>query len=239
MSCFNYLMSNYNYSDKKINSKEKENQTIIIDEETSFEIMDFKPFAIKLNYHNEHIEVDLYDTSRKIRFVDDSKRKIYEKFIYNIDNLTNVLEELGFKSFYTKINKNTNEDNKETNSLNTEISLGEPSIIFSDKTINEIYKDCTKITLREENYNNRFKYPITILEDLNNNCKEYYAENSNNKYIDLKEYENASYNFFNFKDFRQTKIMYFYGPKNCSKTTFLFCIINKFQYSKTRTFYFI
>ena len=246
MNCFNYLMSHYNDSNEIIDTteteteieKEKEKMTITIDEQTSFEILGLKPFTINLNYHNKYFKEILYKTSRKIRFVDDSKRKIYEKFIYNIDNLTNVLEELGFKSFYTKINKNTNEENKETNSLNTEISLGEPSIIFSDKTINEIYKDCTKITLREENYNNRFKYPIIILEDLNNNCKEYYAENSNNKYIDLKEYENASYNFFNFKDFRQTKIMYFYGPKNCSKTTFLFCIINKFQYSKTRTLYF-
>ena len=242
MICFNYLMSHYSDSNAIIDTKEieieKEDITIIIDGETSFEILRLKPFMINLNYRNNHSKEILYNTSRKISFIDDSQRIIYEKFIYNIDNLTNVLEELKFKSFYTKINQNTNEDNKETNSLNTEISLGDPSIIFDDITINEIYKDCTKITLREENYNKRFKYHISILEDLNNNCKDYYAEKSNNKYIDLKEYDNATLNFFKFKDSHETKIMYLYGPKNCSKTTFLFCIINTFQYSKTRTLYF-
>ena len=150
----------------------------------------------------------------------------------------NVLEEIGFKSFYTRINQNTNEENKETSSIKTEISLGDPSIIFDDKSINVIYKDNIKPILREEKYDKRFKQYIFTLEDLNNNCKDYYAENSTNTYVYLNEYENASLNFYKFKDCQLTKIMYLYGPKNCSKTTFLFCIINKFKPNQIGTLYF-
>ena len=150
----------------------------------------------------------------------------------------NVLKELGFKSFYTVINKNTNEDNKETSSIKTEISLGDPSIILEDKSINEIYKDNIKPILREENYDKRYKEYINKLEDLNKNCKDYYGENSTNTYINLKEYKNASLNFYKFKDSQITKILYLYGPKNCSKTTFLFCMINKFKRNEIGTLYF-
>ena len=109
--CFNYLMSHNNDLNKILNKNEKEIITIIIDEDTSFELVDLAPFSIDLCYHNVHKEVTLYDTSRKITFIDDSKRIRYERYIYNYENLTNVLEELGFKSFYTRINRNTNEDN--------------------------------------------------------------------------------------------------------------------------------
>ena len=136
------------------------------------------------------------------------------------------------------INQNTNEDNKETNSLNTEISLGDPSIIFRDESINIIYKENIKPVLREENFDKRFKHPITNLEDLNKNYKDYFAENCNKNYLELSEYDKAYSNFYNFKDNRVTKITYLYGPKNCSKTTFLFRLINKFKWSKTTTLYF-
>ena len=239
MVCFNYLMKYDNESNEIINAKEREIIIVIIDEEASFEIIDFTPpFIIRLYYHDKQIEEILYYTSRKITFIDDTQRVIYEKFIYNIDNLNDVLKEFGFKYFYIKINQNTSKVNKKTNSINTKLPIEDPSIIIYDKSINVIYKDYIMPILTEENYNKRFKYPISILKDLKYNCKEYYAEDSNKKYFYLKEYDNASLNFFDFRNHQASKIIYLYGPKNCSKTTFLFCLINKFKFSQTGTLYF-
>ena len=200
MICFNYLMSYDDDLNKILSKNEKEITIITIDKDTSFKLIDLDPLSINFCYNNINKEITLYDTSRKITFFDDSKRVKYERFIYNNENLLNVLKELGFKSFYTVINKNTNEDNKETSSIKTEISLGDPSIILEDKSINEIYKDNIKPILREENYDKRYKEYINKLEDLNKNCKDYYGENSTNTYINLKEYKNASLNFYKFKD---------------------------------------
>ena len=150
MICYNYLLSYNDDLNKIINKKENKYKTITIDKDTSFEVVDLHPFSINLCYLNTHTEVTLYDTSRQITFIDDSNRVTYERFIYNNENLMNALEEIGFKSFYTRINQNTNEDNKETSSIKTEISLRDPSIIFDDKSINLIYKDNIKLILIEE-----------------------------------------------------------------------------------------
>ena len=241
MICFNYLLR-YNKSNE---IKEKGELIIIINDKTSFEILDLNPFSIQLFYDNEEKKIILYNTSRIISFVDDNHRIIYKKFICNPDILSKVLKELGFKSYYTRINKNSNNDNisnkereKEIDSINSEISLGDPSIILNDESINVIYKDNIKPILREEKYNNRFKGYIKVLKDLNNNYEDYYPNNCNNEFMNLNEYDKASLNLFNFKDSKATKILYLYGPKGCSKTTFLLFLINKFSISQTKTLYF-
>ena len=187
------------------------------------------PIIIEINQE----EFIFHKNSRELIFVDD--RIIYKRFIYCKKNFLDVLEELGFKSFYTrskKINKDNIEeifDEKENELIadGSEISIDDPSIIFIDKTINIIYKQNKRPILRKENYNKRFNREIKYLKDLNQNSEYYYGENKNQKFFELNEYINASLNISTFFDSTFGKILYMFGPKGCSKTTFLLYIINE------------
>ena len=219
MKCFNYISSHGDL---------REYDIILIENSIKFEIIKLHPIIIEINQE----EFIFHKNSRELIFVDD--RIIYKRFIYCRKNFLDVLKELGFKSFYTrskKINKDNIEeifDEKENELIadGSEISIDDPSIIFIDKTINIIYKQNKRPILRKENYNKRFNREIKYLKDLNQNSEYYYGENRNEKFFELNEYINASLNISTFFDSTFGKILYMFGPKGCSKTTFLLYLIN-------------
>ena len=219
MKCFNYISSHDDL---------RKDDIILIENSIKFRIIKLQPIIIEINQE----EFIFHKNSRELIFVDD--RIIYKRFIYCKKNFLDVLEELGFKSFYTrskKINKDNIEeifDEKENELIadGSEISIDDPSIIFIDKTINIIYKQNQRPILRKENYNKRFNRKIKYLKDLNQNSEYYYGENKNQKFFELNEYINASLNISTFFDSTFGKILYMFGPKGCSKTTFLLYLIN-------------
>ena len=142
--------------------------------------------------------------------------------------MTNSLKELGFNSFYVKIFKNSGGGDDKNNifylgkeSDISEVSL-DPQKIYSDINIKYIYNENQRAILSEENFNKKFKESmkeIYELKDLNNNSR-YYYKYEKNVFKRLKNYNNIISNFYHFKDSISSRVVYLYGPKGCSKTTY-------------------
>ena len=83
-----------------------------------------------------------------------------------------------------------------------------------------IYNANQKSILSEENFNIKFSNNLFRLENLNYNSKCYYKYKENT-FLELNDYNEAVSNFYFFNDSSISRILYLYGPKRCSKTTFL------------------
>ena len=236
------FMNIYNYLNK--HSDLKENEIIILNYKISFKILKLKPYYI-IQIDNTIYIID--NKSREINFVDYKLKKITIKFIHNCDNLIETLKNLGFTSYYVKLPKNENNDNNiifslneesETSSENSEVSLSSPIHIYDNDKIKYIFNENQRPILTEENFINTFCYELKYLKDLNNNAKYYYGKYKDCSFQIIQNYENTDNNLYYFQFSKQSKILYFYGPKRSSKTTLLFYMINNYKLCKTKTFYF-
>ena len=236
-ACYDYLINNHNL-------KEKQEITLnILDNEITFTLAQIQKnnfFTILINSTAFIFE----NNAREISFVNEKSKKIIKRFIYNPDNLKSCLVDLGFKSYYVKIDKNKIVNNitnfnsikeQESDSESSEVSL-DPFKIFLDNGINYIFNENQRPILNDENFNKRFNDSIVQLKDLNNNSKYYYKSSDKNFHI-LNNYEQAITNFRFFKYSSTSKIAYLYGPKSSSKTTFLLYMINFFRYIYTPELY--
>ena len=237
MDIFKYLK---NTNDLRIG------ETIILNDRISFQIKKLIPDYVVMIKDEDYM---LMNNSREIMFVNINLKIITRKFIYNTNNLRKRLKDLGFKSYFIKPNKNNNNNNNnnsisslnEENTIGTEtseVSLNDPYTIFMDETIKYIYNENQKPILTEENYKNRYCKSIEYLKDLNNNAKYYYGIYKDYNFQELSNYINAYTNLRNYPDLFESKILYLYGPKKSSKTTFLLYLIYNFKYSEAKTLYF-
>ena len=194
---------------------------------------------------NEEYLID--NKSRKINFVDYKSKIITSKFIYNCDNLIESLESLGFTSYYVKLSKQKNNksnlifslnEESETSSENSEVSLSDPYSIFDNDEIKYIFNENQKPILTEDNFKNRFSDNLNSLKDLNNNAKYYYGKYNNCSFSIINNYKNAHINLYKFQYSKISKILYLYGPKRSSKTTLLLYMTNHYKFLKTKTLYF-
>ena len=235
MSCYSYL------TEKKKFLKESQIITLnIYDSIMNLTLVQIDPFFIII-LDDERIEFLEY--SREISFVDDKKKQITKRFIYNTTILNAVLKNLGFKSYYVKLKKEgVHKDNntlnlpkEEPESESSEVSL-DLFKIFNDNNIKYIFKENQRPILNNVNFFKRFSLCVTKLKHLNNNSK-YYYKNSNNDFQKFNNYIKAIRNFNDFKCSQTAKLIYLYGPKRCSKTTFLLYMTYIFNIN-ARTLYF-
>ena len=217
-------------------------QTIVFIDRISFEIKKLIPDYVIII---KDVDYMLMNNSREIMFVDINLHIITRKFIYNTNNLRECLQNLGFKSYFIKPNKNNNNysisglnEENTISSETSEVSLNDPYTIFMDETIKYIYNENQKPILTEENYKNRYCKSIVYLKDLNNNAKYYYGIYKDYKFQELSNYINAYINLRIYPDLFESKILYLYGPKRSSKTTLLLYLIYHFKYSGAKTLYF-
>ena len=235
MECFNFLI---NHPDLELEKKISLN---VLDQEI-FLILKQRGDVLIILINNKCFFFEIF--GREIIFVDEKKRKKTKRFIYNLGILLNCLEELGFKSFYVKIPKNKKNNNNNGININKdkdtesseEISLA-PSKIYYDKNIKFIYNENKKPILSEENFTKKFNGILLKLKDLNSIAKYYYIYDDNKFYV-LNNYRKEIDNFYFFKNSFESKILYLYGPKRCSKTTFLLYMINLYGLQKINTLYF-
>ena len=236
MKCFNYLKDKKGF---------KEEEIINIDNEITFKIKE-----INNDYFLVIIDNEIYDMerlAREIIFVNKTSKIATKKFIYSFKNLLNSLEKLNFKSYYIniykdKIDKNKNilelNNEKDSDSENSQVSLADPSKIFYDPSINYIYKENPKPILRAQNFEVRFSENLIQLKDLNNCSKYYYGNKKDDKFCMLSDYKNIKSKFYHFKNSFISKVFYLYGPKGCSKTSFLLYMINTYGILSEKTLYF-
>ena len=134
MICYNYLKNNKQFKINDIRIFDCLNKIIALI------LIQREPIMI-IYVDDYGYEID--DNAREILFVNQENKQIIIKFIYNTDNLTSVLQNLGFISYYVKssndkIDKNDNIINsikeKESDSESSEVSL-DPYKIFFDNTI--------------------------------------------------------------------------------------------------------
>jgi len=219
-------------------------EIISFNQEITFEIKYTTPYYIIMKDNEEYL---IDNKSRKINFVDYKSKIITSKFIYNCDNLIESLESLGFTSYYVKLSKQKNNksnlifslnEESETNSEYSEVSLSNPFSIFDNDEIKYIFNENQKPILTEDNFKNRFSDNLNSLKDLSNNAKYYYGKYSNCSFTIINNYKNAHINLYKFQYSKISKILYLYGPKRSSKTTLLLYMTNHYKFLKTKTLYF-
>ena len=237
MICYDFIKNNKEFKINDIRIFDCLNKII------SLILIQRKPITIIIVDDNGY---EIHDNAREIIFVNQQLKQIIKKFIYSTDNLTSVLKNLGFISYYVKssndkIDKNNNIINsikeKESDSESSEVSL-DPYKIFFDNTIKYIYNENQKPILNEKNFNKKFSPFLFKLKNLNFNAKYYYKCPDNCFCMFNKDYDKAIKNFIHFRDSYVSKIVYLFGPKRCSKTTLLLYMINDYQYTNSKFLYF-
>ena len=236
MICYNYLKNSDELHINEIRIFECVNKLIALT------LLKRYPFLI-IQIDNEGYEI--YKNAREIIFVNKQHKVIIKRFIISTDNLRSVLKDLGFISYYVKSSNNKiDKDNniftsikeKESDSESSEVSL-DPYKIFLDNKIKYIYNENQKPILNVKNFNNKFRLILSKLSDLNFNSKYYYKYSEDSFCMSNMGYEKAIDNFAHFRNSHVSKIVYLYGPKRCSKTTFLLYMMNTFKYAKIKFLY--
>jgi len=219
-------------------------EIISFDQKITFQIKCTTPYYIIMK-DNEKYLID--NKSRKINFVDYKSKTITSKFIYNCDYLIKSLESLGFTSYYVKLSKQKNNtrniifslnEESETSSENSEVSLSNSYSIFDNDEIKYIFNENQRPILTEDNFKNRFSDNLNSLKDLNNNAKYYYGKYNNCDFSMINNYTNAQLNLYKFQYSKISKIFYLYDPKRSSKATLLLYMINHYNSLTTKTLYF-
>lgn len=186
----------------------------------------------KINANDEDTFIE--NESRIINLIDEIQNIIYIHFVYNGIYLEKIMKLRNFNSYYLKsgefkelINDSENTQNLndlEEKSWNSMVSIEDFISIFSTRSIIDIYKYNFSPILSEENFNKKYSESQNFLSDLSNNSK-YYYKNLKKKFIYLDEYYDMAINVYKFTYSKSSSIMYLFGPKGSSKSTF-------FLYSK-------
>ena len=226
---FLFLKKSEEFKIYKINDVINYNQIKFIIQELSLY------FQIKLIEKNK--EIIFEHQSRIINFIDEKQKVIYTKFIYSSSNLTEVMKEIKFESFYIKpeefVKKEKLKESKSSNVSNdfseksSTISYKDPLVIFLNESITNIFKYNIFPILSEKNYKELEEKDIydlkdnILLKDISNTSIHYFNKEKDRKFIWFDEYIKVGFSLRYFAEFCNTQIMYLYGPKGCSKSTFL------------------
>ena len=157
-------------------------------------------------------EYHIHPTSRIIYFIDD--KKTIKKFIYSFNNFELTLNSLNFKYFMVE------EENSESDSIDSEISNKEKLRIFNDEKINRIIKIQSNLEKIVEKFNQRYSSFRNVIFGLSLNASFYYPNNKND-YLDLSLFNDNSSKFDTFMIDEKVNVLYFVGPKGTSKSLFL------------------
>ena len=244
--CFLYLKR---MKDMKINPPL--NDFIILDDSIKFILQYLEPISfIKFdinrsiennkenNNNNSVVELNtdeennmlIQNEARIINLIDEKQNIIYIHFIHNVDYLEKVLVLRNFESYYMRPEEykkqiNNSESAKNLNDLEESssdsiVSLDDLTAIFSAESILSIYKYNVAPILCEKNFNQKYSKSQNLLKDLSNNAK-FYFKDINKKFIWFKEYINMVKEIYDFAHKKSSVVMYLFGPKGSSKSTFL------------------
>ena len=232
---FNYEIIGFPKKDKlikryyeyilKLNDDEKKNalnlEKILFKEKIKIKLILFSPI---IEFHLNGESIVLEKKARVITFIDEERKKKYKKFIFSSSNLLETFKQLDFQSYYIKVNDNNeiNYDETSANSTISLISLDNYCNIFNQENITEIFKYNTNPIFNQKNFINRIAVELKFLKDLSNTSHIYYRNKKDNEFIKPKQYDEIFYLVQKFVESYNTKILYLFGPKGVSKTTFLF-----------------
>ena len=243
LCCFNYCKLEEEYIKKnKKNDKLCEEKEVKLFDKQIFKILNLCAYY-KIKLGGKIFSLD--KKARIMNFIDENNQIIYIRFIYNVEQLKDVMKELNFESFYIDLNiykeKEANElttqPNPNSNPLQllnaqelknissdseySTISYEDPAEIFSNELITEIFNESLTKILNEKNFRDRFVEKPKFLGDLSNNACLFYDKLKNKKFIFFTIYNEIGMEIETFASSNKTSIMYLFGPKGCSKTTFL------------------
>ena len=173
-----------------------------------------------ITYYNENRAVIEYkknkyrieEEARRITFRDDNQSTT--KFIYNFDNLKDVINKLKFKAI-----KFPNDEEDSCDSINSEINENWILVLFQKRDVFEIVKDKTELEKLIDKFNNRYTRNKIYISNISLNSSYYFPDNKNDKI-------NFEVLFMFRKDIKQffvkdCNILYVVGPKGTSKSLFL------------------
>ena len=171
-------------------------------------------------YYNENCALIEYEKNkylieeeaRWITFRDDNQSTT--KFIYNFDNLKDVINKLKFKAI-----KFPNDEEDSCDSINSEINENWILVLFQKRDVVEIVKDKTELEKLIDKFNNRYSRNKIYISNISLNSSYYFQDNKNDKI-------NFEVLFMFRKDIKQffvkdCNILYVVGPKGTSKSLFL------------------
>ena len=157
-------------------------------------------------------EYHIHPTSRIIYFIDD--KKTIKKFIYSFNNFELTLNSLNFKYFMVE------EENSESDSIDSEISNKEKLRIFNDEKINRIIKIQSNLEKIVEKFNQRYSKSKKYIYDISLNASFYYPKNKNDG-LELIFFADNCSNIERFMARDKVNVLYFVEPKGTSKSLFL------------------
>ena len=171
-------------------------------------------------YYNENCALIEYEKNkylieeeaRWITFRDDNQSTT--KFIYNFDNLKDVINKLKFKAI-----KFPNDEEDSCDSINSEINENWILVLFQKRDVVEIVKDKTELEKLIDKFNNRYSRKKIYISNLSLNSSYYFPDNKNDKinFEVLLMYIKDINRFF----VKDCNILYVVGPKGTSKSLFL------------------
>ena len=197
------LKKDYKYiiKAKTLTDMNGENYTL---NQIEFETEQF--FKNRIIYCNK--EFKLNDKSRVINFYLQNG-EVKSRFIIDSIYLRKVLNELKSPSFTVKVGRNSN------------VSINDFKSTFDDISIVDIFCEKKSYIMTIENFRKRDSQKVDLIKDINLNMQEYFKEDSEKIIIPFDEYDQYYNKLMNFLVFNEINIMYFLGPKGCSKSLFL------------------
>ena len=182
-----------------------------------------KEHAIDINvitYYNENCALIEYEKNkylieeeaRRITFRDDNQSTT--KFIYNFDNLKDVIDKLKFKAI-----KIPNNEEDSCDSIDSEINEYWILVLFQKRDVVEIVKDKTELEKLIDKFNNRYSRNKIYISNLSLNSSYYFPDNKK----DIINFEVLLMFIKDIKQFfvKDCNILYVVGPKGTSKSLFL------------------
>ena len=228
------------------------NDIIDLNDKIKIEIIRLNTFFLidiidKYNSNLNKTNVLLGNEARIINFIDKEQKIIYIHFIHNVNYLSEVMEKRNFKSYYIspeeykiKIHNLSNSEKEQQDDSSNPYSISSSQnilMVFSSLSIQIIYKYYNTPILSEKNFQNRFIKKINKLKDLSNTAK-YYYKNIDQQFILFDEYDNIiTKKISEFTYYSKALVLYLYGPKGSSKSTFLIYSRNLLNALKINTLY--
>ena len=173
-----------------------------------------------ITYYNENcafIEYEknkylIEEEARRITFRDDNQSTT--KFIYNFDNLKDVINKLKFKAI-----KIPNNEEDSCDSIDSEINEYWILVLFQKRDVVEIVKDKTELEKLIDKFNNRYSRNKIYISNLSLNSSYYFPDNKN----DIINFEVLLMFIKDINQFfvKDCNILYVVGPKGTSKSLFL------------------
>jgi len=197
------LKKDYKYiiKAKTLTDMNGENYTL---NQIEFETEQF--FKNRIIYCNKGFKLN--DKSRVINF-HLQNGEVKSRFIIDSIYLRKVLNELKSPTFTVKVGRNSN------------VSINDFKSTFDDISIVDIFCEKKSYIMTIENFRKRDSQKVDLIKDINLNMQEYFKEDSEKIIIPFDEYDQYYNKLMNFLVFNEINIMYFLGPKGCSKSLFL------------------